>query len=450
MIAVQTLRDADLKHLWHPYTDITVLESSLYVCFERGEGVYLYDTEGNAVLDGISSWWATALGHGHPRVVQAIREQAGLLQQSILGNQSHPKAVELAEKLAAFTPEGLDHCYFAADGASATEAAMKMAIQYWWNIGDTGRTKFVCLEDGYHGDTLGAVGVGFVPAFHAPFKDAIVPHYFAPAPYYDGPSEDGRDAEAARVAFKGMERIVAEHHRELAGVILEPLVQGAAGIRIYDPEYLVKVRTLCDSYNLLLIADEIAVGFGRTGALFACGAAGITPDILCLGKALSAGYLPISAAIATTKVFETFRNESGRLEVGGTKRDRTFYDGHTYCGNPICAAAAIAALEIYADEDIVGQCSGTSRLLREGFAELGRHPAIAYHKSIGMIGMVKFRPEFGAVFARKVKERAYDLGLLIRPLGDVLYLWPPLISSESELEAMLTKFSAALDVASED
>lgn len=442
MFAVQTLRDADLKHLWHPYTDINVFESSRYVCFERGEGVYLYDTDGHAVLDGISSWWATALGHGHPRVVEAIREQAGRLQQSILGNQSHPKAVELAEKLAAFTPEGLDHCYFAADGASATEAAMKMAIQYWWNIGERGRTKFVCLEDGYHGDTLGAVGVGFVPAFHAPFKNAIVRHYFAPAPYYDGPSEDGCDADAARDAFKGMERIVAEHHRELAGVILEPLVQGAAGIRIYHPEYLVKVRELCDSYSLLLIADEIAVGFGRTDALFACGAAGITPDILCLGKALSAGYLPISAAIATTKVFETFRSDAAR--------DRTFYDGHTYCGNPICAAAAIAALEIYADEGIVGQCSGTSQMLREGFAELGRHPTIAYHKSIGMIGMVKFRAEYGAAFARRVKEHAYDIGLLIRPLGDVLYLWPPLISSGAELEAMIAKFSAALDVARED
>ena len=425
------LRERDLRHLWHPYTDAARFEREPYVCFERGEGVYLYDRDGHAVLDGIASWWCASLGHSHPHVVSAIREQAALLQHSILGNQSHPRAVELAERLAQLAPGDCNRVYFAADGASATEAALKMALQYWWNKGVEGRTRFVCLEEGYHGDTLGAVGVGFVPAFHAPFAEAVVRGYTVPAPHYDGPDSDGQNEAAALEAFAVLELLVAEKHRELAGIILEPLVQGAAGIRIYHPEYLRRVRALCDEYGLLLIADEIAVGFWRTGARFACGAADIVPDILCLGKAVTAGYLPLSAAVAREHVYETFRN------VPDIDRDRIFYDGHTFCGNPIAAAAALAAIDVYEDAAFQQHVRELEPVLHAGMAECARAECVRYHKCVGMIAMLKIDAAAGgAARAREIKQAAFKCGLLVRPLGDVIYLWPPLTATADELRTM--------------
>lgn len=430
--ATDTVRERDLRHLWHPYTDATRFEREPYVCFERGDGVYLYDRDGRALLDGIASWWCASLGHSHPHVVSAIQQQAAVLQHSILGNQSHPRAVELAARLAAIAPGDCNRVYFAADGASATEAALKMALQYWWNKGIGGRTRFVCLEEGYHGDTLGAVGVGFVPTFHAPFADAVVRGYTVPAPHYDGPAADGRDEAAAIEAFTVLERLVVEKHQQLAGIILEPLVQGAAGIRIYHPEYLRRVRALCDVYGLLLIADEIAVGFWRTGARFACDAAGIVPDILCLGKAITAGYLPLSAAIAREHVFATFRN------APDIDRDRTFYDGHTFCGNPIAAAAALAALDVYEDAAFQAHVRELEPVLHAGMAECAKAESVRFHKCIGLIGMLKIDANAGGVArAREVKHAAFKRGLLIRPLGDALYLWPPLTATVNELQVMI-------------
>lgn len=435
---VETLRDLDIRHLWHPYTNTSAFEQGRYTCFDSAEGVYLYEPGGRPVLDGISSWWATALGHSHPRLVEAIREQAGILQHSILGNVSHPMAVRLAAKLAEVTPEGLNRVYFASDGASATEAALKIAIQYWHNIGQPDRTRFVSLAEGYHGDTLGAVGVGFVPQFHRCFENAIVRSYVADAPH--APCDSGKPAENDAVdrAFASIEALVQKHHKKLAGVILEPLCQGAAGIRIYPTEYLRKVRALCDTHELLLIADEIAVGFGRTGSLFACEQAGIVPDILCVGKALTGGYLPMSAAIATDQIYEAFRSDD--------THDRTFYDGHTFCGNPITSAVALEALDIYTSEDIVGSCAPLTKQLRKGMAKIGAYPCVAYQKTLGMIGMCAFTEKAGgATLARKVAQAAMELGLFIRPLGEVLYLWPPLITTAEQLEEMIDLLKDAIE-----
>jgi len=347
-------------------------------------------------------------------------------------------AVRLAGKLAEITPEGLNRVYFASDGASATESALKMAIQYWHNIGQSDRTRFVSLAEGYHGDTLGAVGVGFVPQFHRPFKKAVVRSYVAEAPHAPCNSGDAGEVEAADQAFTSIEALVQKHHATLAGVILEPLCQGAAGIRIYPEAYLRKVRALCDEHELLLIADEIAVGFGRTGSLFACEQAGIVPDILCLGKALTGGYLPMSAAIATDEIFETFRSDD--------THDRTFYDGHTFCGNPITSAVALEALNIYTSEAIVERCEPLAKQLREGMAEIGAYPCVAYQKSLGMIGMCAFTEKAGgAALARKVAQAAMELGLFIRPLGDVLYLWSPLITTADQLEEMIDLFKDAIE-----
>ncbi len=437
------LHARDVRHLWHPYTDTNAYETSRFRCIERAEGSYLYEQNGRRILDGIASWWATALGHGHPGIVEAIRAQAGVLQHSILGRMTHPKAIELAERLAGLTPEGLNHVYFASDGASATEAALKMAIQFWANQGRPERHKFVALDEGYHGDTLGAVGVGFVPSFHWPFEHSVCKAHFADAPHLARTATADEDRAYAIKAFESMESIIGEHHASLAGVIVEPLCQGAAGVRIYHPEYLRRLRALCDAYDLILIADEIAVGFGRTGKMFACDHAGITPDIMCFGKALTGGYLPMSATVVTSRVYDAFRSDAGM--------DRTLYDGHTFCGNPITAAAALAAIDAYEQLDIVNACGPAAEQLNGIIATVGAHESTAYHKTLGMIGMVAFTAESGgADFARRVGERAWDLGLFIRPLGDVLYLWPPLNVSEGELAEMGALFERAIcDVASE-
>lgn len=435
------LRDRDIRHLWHPYTDANAYETSRFRCIERAEGSYLYEQDGRPILDGIASWWAAALGHGHPRIVEAIREQAGVLQHSILGRMTHPRAIELAERLAAITPDGLEHVYFASDGASATEAALKMAIQFWANQGRPERHKFVALDEGYHGDTLGAVGVGFVPSFHWPFEHSVCKAHFAEAPHLAKTATDDEDRDYAIAAFASMERIVREHHAELAGVIVEPLCQGAAGVRIYHPEYLRRLRELCDEYELILIADEIAVGFARTGKMFACDHAEITPDIMCFGKALTGGYLPMSATIVTDRVYDAFRSDASM--------DRTFYDGHTFCGNPITAAAALAAIDEYEQQDIVHASGAASSQLAETMARVSAHDAVAYQKTLGMIGMAAFTNEAGgADFARRASERAWDLGLFIRPLGNVLYLWPPLNVSEAELAEMGALFDRSIQEAS--
>ena len=438
-IDIDNLTELDLKHLWHPYTDINRYEEKPGVCFDSAEGSYLYTNDGQKVLDGIASWWCVALGHSNPLIVNAIREQAGILQQSILGNMSHPLAIRLAARLAELAPGDLNHCYFASDGASATEASLKMAIQYWHNVGEPQKVKFVSLEEGYHGDTLGAVGVGFVPTFHHFFEKAVKRSFAAPMPHRRSNPDTDLDLAHAQEAFSVMEGYVKEHHRDLAGVILEPLCQGAAGIRIYPAEYLRWVRELCDHYSLLLIADEIAVGFGRTGNMFACETAGITPDILCVGKALTGGYLPMSAAIASETIYNSFRSDD--------THDRTFYDGHTYCGNPITSAAALAAIDIFTSQDIVGQAKPAASVLEKEFVEIACYPCVEYAKTLGTIAMCAFKQESGgADLARSIAEHAMGLGLFIRPLGEVLYLWPPLTASRDELGSMIELFKESIEI----
>ncbi len=441
MSAGPSLRDSDLRHLWHPYTHIAAYEAAPHRLIERAEGVYLHTASGDKLLDGISSWWAVALGHGHPRLVEAIRTQAGVLQHSILGNMSHAPAIELAERLASIAPPGLTRCYFASDGASATEAALKIAIQYWYNLGVRGKNKFIAIEDGYHGDTLGVVGVGYVPYFHAPFEGAVRRAYTAASPHCACCQFDTDwEVHCAKKAFESMEALAREHRDDLAAVIVEPLCQGAAGMRIYPAEYLRRLRALCDELGLLLIADEIAVGFGRTGSLFACGLAGISPDLFCLGKALTGGYLPMSAVLAAETIYDAFRSDEAH--------DRTFYDGHTYCGNPITSALALATLDVFEEERVVERCAPSMATIRAGFGELAKHPAVHYAKCLGMIGMCAIAEEAGgAAFARRAANAAYDLGLFIRPLGEVLYLWPPLTTTAGELDAMLDRFHSAIAAA---
>ncbi len=397
---------------------------------ERAEGVYLYEVGGRRLLDGIASWWCVNLGHSHPRLVEAIRSQAEKLQHCILGGVSHPNAIELAERLSKIAPEGLEHVYFCGDGASSVEAALRIALQYWINIGDKQRTDFICLADGYHGDTMGAVGVGYVEAFHKDFKHVIREAHRACSPHCAKCPYEKSRATCDVECFESMETLIRKHANETAAVILEPLCQGAGGIRIYTDEYLRRLRALCDEYGLLLIADEIATGFGRTGSMFACDHAGISPDIMTIGKGMTGGYLPMSAAMVTDRIYDAFRRDGDR--------PRTLYHGHTYCGNPITSALALAALDVYEEERILETMKPRVHELNSGLNQTASTLPNSEMSTLGMIGTIEIAEEDGGVQrAKQIAQNAYENGLFIRPLGPVVYLWPPLTITADELSQML-------------
>lgn len=418
---------ADGRHVWHPYTRRSAAEKGLPLV-TRAEGVYLFDADGNRYLDAVSSWWSCALGHNHPRVVEAIQRQAAELQHSILGNLSHPRAVELAEKLAALMPTPDRHVLFSSDGASAVEAALKIAVQYGHNTGQPGRRRFAYLKNAYHGDTLGAVSVGYLEEFHKPFESILFPAFALPVP---------ATAAEEDACFKETAGVFYAHADELAALIVEPLVQCAAGMKMYSPAYLGRLAGLCKERRVLLIADEIATGFGRTGRMFACEHAEVDADIVCVGKALAAGYLPISAAIVKDAVYSTFDDRPD---------DHTFYHGHTFCGNPIAAAAALAALEIYESADIAARARWIESEFRKHLEPLAGLPHVRDVRILGAIGAVELAGDVppGAAAkeeslpaAERVRARLLEKRILIRPLGNVVYLMPPMVIGPEELKGML-------------
>ena len=437
MTRYDELRDIDLRRLWHPYTPIAAMAETDFPIIDRAEGVYLYDVRGRALLDGISSWWCVNLGHSHPRLVEAIRAQAERLQHSILGGMSHVNAIRLADRLTAAAPDGLTRAYFASDGSCAVEAAMRMVLQRWAILGEPQRTRFVALTDGYHGDTLAAAGLGYVEAFHGRLKHVLNRAIQADSPHcFHCPC--GKTPETCDIqCFASMDRAVRDNIDSVAAVVVEPLCQGAAGMRIYPAEYLRRLRGLCDELQIPLIADEIAVGFGRTGEMFACQAAGVSPDLMCVGKALTGGCLPLSAVLATEEIYQSFGDSDGH--------DNTFYHGHTFCGNPIAAAAALAALETYEQDDILTKSKPTARLLGEGLERLADLPGVANANAMGMMSALEVTG--GAEYAKRTAAAALDLRLFIRPLGDVLYLWPPLVTTPEEMARMLDLLAQALQQA---
>ncbi len=420
----------DRQSLWHPYTRFSALNAGPLPVMTHGEGAFLYDDQGRKYLDAISSWWACNLGHGHPRIVEAIIRQTRELQHSILGNLSHPRAIELASMIVGLFPDDR-RVMFASDGSCAVEAALKIALQYWYNMGQTEKTKFVALDYAYHGDTLGAVSVGYLEHFHKPFKSALFQVFQAPSPCCGTCAFHESEQVCLNECFDTMRMLLKQHAHELAAVILEPMCQGSGGMRIQNPEYLRRLSQLCREEGVLLIADEIAVGMGRTGKMFACDHAGIAADIVCLGKSLSAGYLPISAAVARTSIYETFRD---------TPEDHTFYHGHTFAGNPIAAAAAVETLRVYAEEGIVAQSAAMGNVLAEVLKPLATLPGVRNIRSLGMIGVVELDDDKegrGTRRAIQVRDRLRENGILLRPLGPVIYVMPPLITPEPVLRYLV-------------
>ena len=433
VIVTDQYREMDRQSIWHPYTRHSAAEAGDFPIITRGEGVHLFDIEGNKYVDAISSWWACNLGHNHPRLVEAIMRQARELQHSILGNLSHPCAIELAAELVNLFSDPC-HVLFASDGASAVEAAIKIAIQHWHNLGHPERSRVASLENAYHGDTLGAVSVGYLEAFHSPFKPVLFPAYRAESPCCGRCRHEKEPGSCNQECFESMLTIFEQHADELAAVIIEPLCQGAAGMRIYPIEYLRLLDQLCKEKDVLLIVDEIAVGFGRTGKMFAFQHGDVDPDIVCLGKSLAGGYLPISATVVKDKIFETFWDQP---------EDRTFYHGHTFSGNPIAAAAALETLRIYKEEAIVEKAEQKGYLMKDQMGSFLDLPHVVDVRCLGMIGAVELDEEPWR--AQRIRERLLSAGILIRPLGNVVYLMPPLITPEDILSRTVEALYKAVE-----
>ncbi len=422
--AFDNYNEIDRASLWHPYTKHSATKDGFPV-IARGEGVYLFDTEGNRYLDAISSWWACNLGHSNPRLVRALVRQARELQHSILGNLTHPRAVELASALAGLFPDTRRRTLFASDGASAVEAALRVALQYWHNRAESGRTRFAAFEDAYHGDTIGAMSVGYLPDFHAAYRPILFPVHKIKTPDCSACPAGKSRTDCDMECFSLIEDAVSEHAKELAAVIVEPLCLGAAGMKMYPAQCLRRLGELCRENRVLLIVDEIAMGFGRTGRMFAFEHAGIDPDIVCVGKGLSGGYLPISAAVVKEEIFETFADEP---------IDHTFYHGHTFAGNPVAAAVAVECLDIYREENIVEKAERTGKALAAGFEALRGVTGVTNIRSLGMISAFDLTEKEGVTGIGRARRICADMlkkGVLIRPLGATLYLMPPLITDEN-------------------
>jgi len=431
------LRDLDRTLVWHAFTQMAEYEPLI---LERGEGCYVFDIDGRRYLDGTSSLWCNVHGHRHPRIDAAIREQLDRVAHVTNLGMSNPTTIQLAKRLVELSPPGLGHVFFSDDGATAVEVALKMAFQYWRQRTDprSEKTCYVALGQAYHGDTLGAVSVGGVARFHDLFRPllfetlrAAVPDSYRLPP---GVSVD-RLLEHSLAALEGL---LAEHHARIAALVIEPLVQAAAGIIVHPPGYLGGVRELTRKYEVLLIADEVAVGFGRTGRMFACEHEGVTPDLLCIAKGLTGGYLPMAATLATEEIWQAF--------LGDYASGRTFYHGHTYGGNPLGAAAAMATLDVFEEERTLEHLQAKIAQLRELLAPLARHPHVGDVRQCGLIAGIELvrdratRESYPAVaqIGRRVCDVAMRHGILLRPLGDVIVLWPPLAISLAQLEEIVS------------
>jgi adenosylmethionine-8-amino-7-oxononanoate aminotransferase len=403
-----SLIDADRCHLWHPFTQQRAWETEEPpVVIEHAEGSSIYDTDGRAYIDGVSSLWCNVHGHRHPRIDAAISAQLGRVAHSTMLGLTHEPAIALAEKLVAIAPDGLTRVFYSDSGSTAVEVALKMAYQFAAQRGESRRTGFISLQNAYHGDTLGSVSVGGIDTFHSLYEPLLFQSWQARA----GDAED-------------MARLLAEHGEQVAAVIVEPLVQGAAGMLLTPPGYLRDLRELCDAHGVLLICDEVATGFGRTGRMFACEHEDVTPDLLCVGKGLTGGYLPLAATLATERIYEGFLGEG-----------KTFFHGHTYTGNPLACAAGVATLEVFEEEQTLERLEPKIELLRRNLDwRVSVLPLVREVRQRGfMVGIELAGGLPGERLGHQVTLAARSRGAIIRPLDDVVVLMPPLAISEADL-----------------
>ena len=439
----------DKKYLWHPFTQMKEWAEETPVIITEGRGSFVKDVFGRWYLDGVSSLWVTVHGHGKKEISNAIKEQIDKISHSTLLGLTHPPAAMLAERLVKITPKGLSRVFYSDDGSTAVEIGLKMAFQYWQHMGFRRKMRFLSLNNAYHGDTIGAVSVGGIDIFHKIFSPLLFKSYKAPSPYCYR-CELGKKHSSCRLfCLKEMEKIMRKHHKEIAGLIIEPVVQGAGGMIVSPPGYLRGVRNLCSKYNILLIADEVATGFGRTGKMFACEHEGVNPDILCLAKGITGGYLPLAATLATEKIYMVFLGESRDL--------KTFFHGHTYTGNQLACAAAAANLEVFKKEKTVKKMQEKIELLKKKLAKIADLPNVGDVRHMGfMVGIELVenkKTKKPYPLAKKIGWKACcsarEKGLIIRPLGNIVVLMPPLNISLLELKRLLQITEEAIKEATE-
>jgi adenosylmethionine-8-amino-7-oxononanoate aminotransferase len=443
----QDIARRDLAVVWHPCTQMKDHESLPLVPIERGEGAWLYDFDGRRYLDAISSWWVNLFGHANPRINAAVRHQLDRLEHVILAGFTHEPVLRLSERLTGLLPAGLTRCFYADSGSAAVEVAVKMSFHYWLNQGKPGKKRFITLGNSYHGETLGALAVGDVELYKSLYRPLLmdVTTVASPDCYLRDPDETWE--QHSRRMFAHMERALAEHAHETAAVIVEPLVQCAGGMRMYHPAYLQMLREACDRHGVHLIADEIAVGFGRTGTLFACEQAGIRPDIICLSKGLTGGYLPLSVVVTTEDTYGAFYDDYTKLTA--------FLHSHSYTGNPLACAAALATLDIFESDRVIEKNRRLAGRMAAAAGGLADHPNVAEVRQTGMILAIELvRDREGRVpfdwrerRGLRLYEYALSRGVLLRPLGHVVYWMPPYVLDDEQLALLADVTARGIDIA---
>ncbi|WP_410498099.1 adenosylmethionine--8-amino-7-oxononanoate transaminase [Chitinibacter sp. S2-10] len=429
----QSLLARSMAAVWHPCTQMKRHESLPLVPIARADGVWLTDCDGRRLIDGVSSWWVNLFGHNEPRIKAAISRQMDTLEHVMLAGFTHEPVVALSEALGELT--GLGHAFYGSDGASATEIALKMSAHYWRNLGQPEKNRFVYLADSYHGETVGALSVTDVPIFRTAYAPLVRENFAVMSPDPRLAAEGESAADYTTRALADLARVLAAHHGEIAALIVEPLVQGAVGMAMYAPEYLAQARILCDQYDVLLIADEIAVGFGRTGTMFACEQAGIKPDLICLSKGITSGYLPLAVVLCSDAIYQAFYAD---------ETAKAFLHSHSYTGNALACAAALATLQIFRDDDVIVQNRDKAQTMSRIFSPLAEHPQIRHWRQRGMIwafDVIDAPPDF----AQKFFQNALNAGVLLRPVGNTVYFMPPYIIDVAQTQMLCAAALQALE-----
>jgi adenosylmethionine-8-amino-7-oxononanoate aminotransferase len=437
----------DLAVVWHPCTQMKDHERLPMIPIARGSGVWLHDFDGHRYLDGISSWWVNLFGHANPRINSAVREQLDRLEHVMLAGFTHEPVLELSECLVRLLPAGLTRCFYADNGSAAVEIALKMSFHYWQNRGQPRKRRFITLSNSYHGETLGALAVGDVELYKKVYQPLLMDVITVPSPdcHLREPRMDWK-AHSRRM-FAAMEQALAGHADEVAAVIVEPLVQCAGSMRMYHPVYLSLLREACDRHGVLLIADEIAVGFGRSGTMFACEQAGIRPDFICLSKGLTGGYLPLSVVVTTEDVYQAFYDDY--------LRQNAFLHSHSYTGNPLACAAALATLAIFAEDDVIARNRTLASRMAQATASLADHPHVAEVRQTGMILAIETvkdknsgeRYDWRERRGLRAYEYALSQGALLRPIGNVIYLMPPYVIEPEQIDWLAGVARGAVEAA---
>jgi adenosylmethionine-8-amino-7-oxononanoate aminotransferase len=426
---------ANLK-IWHPFTQAHLDPEPLGIV--RAQGTHLYTADGRKIIDAISSWWVNLHGHCHPRIANAIAAQAGTLDHVLLAGVSHPTVEQLTLKLTKIVPPALSHVFYSDDGSTAVEVALKLAVQYWQNRGRPEKSELVALEHAYHGDTAGAMSVGADSGFTSPFSRFRFPVHRVHSAYCRRCPVGKTPASCHIDCVDSLGKLLEQRSRKIGAIIVEPLLQGAGGMIVHPAGFLQRIRTLCSEYEVLLIADEVLTGFGRCGQMFACTLAGVVPDLMCLSKGITGGFLPLGATLCTDSIHQEF-----------TGSGRSFFHGHSYTGNPLACAAAVANIEIFESEDVFARIDAIAAQHTKRLARLASHPRVEETRQIGTIAAIELKTEDPGYFSL-LKPRLYQFFLernvLLRPLGNVIYLLPPYSITREDLDYVYEVIAEALEV----